>query len=93
MQNINVVNIDSNEYETTADSSMNEARRQLEVCNACRYCESFCSVFPAVNRERAFSEAMRRWQDMASSQPPPSAKPFTAATTGTGRFSMRLNTD
>ncbi|WP_372741696.1 tricarballylate utilization 4Fe-4S protein TcuB [Neptunomonas sp.] len=57
MQNINVVNIDPNEYKNTADGAMNEARRQLEVCNACRYCESFCSVFPAVNRERAFSEA------------------------------------
>ena len=33
-----------------------EARRQAEICNACRYCEGFCSVFPALHRERAFSD-------------------------------------
>ena len=31
-------------------------------------------------------------QDMASSQPPPRAKPFTAAITGLDRFSNRRNT-
>jgi len=33
-----------------------EARRQLEICNACRYCEGYCSVFPAVTRLRTFSD-------------------------------------
>ncbi|WP_417208941.1 tricarballylate utilization 4Fe-4S protein TcuB [Antarctobacter sp.] len=33
-----------------------EARRQSEICNACRYCEGYCSVFPALHRERAFSD-------------------------------------
>lgn len=33
-----------------------EARRQLEICNACRYCEGFCSVFPAMTLHRAFSD-------------------------------------
>ncbi len=33
-----------------------EARRQLQICNACRYCEGYCSVFPAVHRERAYSD-------------------------------------
>jgi len=33
-----------------------EARRQIEICNACRYCEGFCAVFPAINRERVFSD-------------------------------------
>ncbi len=33
-----------------------EARRQIEICNACRYCEGYCSVFPAINRERMFTE-------------------------------------
>lgn len=32
-----------------------EARRQIEICNACRYCEGFCSVFPAMTREKAFA--------------------------------------
>lgn len=33
-----------------------EARRQIEICNACRYCEGFCAVFPAMTREKAFSD-------------------------------------
>lgn len=33
-----------------------EARRQIEICNACRYCEGYCSVFPAINRRRAFPD-------------------------------------
>lgn len=32
-----------------------EARRQIEICNACRYCEGFCSVFPALTRNKAFA--------------------------------------
>lgn len=35
---------------------LDEARRQAEICNACRYCEGYCSVFPALHRERAFSD-------------------------------------
>ena len=35
---------------------LNEARRQAEICNACRYCEGYCSVFPALHRERAFAD-------------------------------------
>ncbi|MEM9716273.1 MAG: tricarballylate utilization 4Fe-4S protein TcuB [Pseudomonadota bacterium] len=37
-------------------STTEEARRQIEICNACRYCEGYCSVFPAVFSERAFSD-------------------------------------
>jgi citrate/tricarballylate utilization protein len=33
-----------------------EARRQIEICNACRYCEGFCSVFPAITRQKAFAD-------------------------------------
>lgn len=33
-----------------------EARRQAEICNACRYCEGYCAVFPALHSERAFSD-------------------------------------
>ncbi len=38
------------------DSHIEEAQRQLTTCNACRYCEGFCSVFPAVHRLTHFSE-------------------------------------
>ncbi len=34
---------------------IDEARRQAQICNACRYCEGYCSVFPALHAERAFS--------------------------------------
>jgi hypothetical protein len=31
-----------------------EAQRQLTVCNACRYCEGFCAVFPAIQLRTSF---------------------------------------
>ena len=34
-----------------------EAGRQLQICNACRYCESFCAVFPAMARRLEFPAA------------------------------------
>src|SRR5262249_36053369 len=30
---------------------------QLEVCNACRYCEGYCAVFPALEKRREFKPA------------------------------------
>ena len=39
----------------TADL-IQEARRQAEICNACRYCEGYCSVFPSMHMGRAFSD-------------------------------------
>jgi len=30
------------------------ARREVEICNACRYCEGFCAVFPALELRRDF---------------------------------------
>lgn len=37
-------------------SAIAEARRQIEICNACRYCEGFCAVFPAMTREKSFAD-------------------------------------
>jgi citrate/tricarballylate utilization protein len=34
-----------------------EVGRQLQVCNACRYCEGFCAVFPAMTRRLEFGKA------------------------------------
>jgi citrate/tricarballylate utilization protein len=31
-----------------------EAARMLSICNACRYCEGFCAVFPAMTRRVEF---------------------------------------
>ena len=35
---------------------LKEAERVMTVCNACRYCEGFCAVFPAMELRRTFSE-------------------------------------
>ena len=34
-----------------------EAARMLTICNACRYCEGFCAVFPAMTRRLSFETA------------------------------------
>mgnify|MGYP000045870288 FL=1 len=34
-----------------------EVARQLQICNACRYCEGFCAMFPAMTRRLAFDKA------------------------------------
>jgi citrate/tricarballylate utilization protein len=33
-----------------------EAQRVLSICNACRYCEGYCAVFPALERRLEFTE-------------------------------------
>jgi citrate/tricarballylate utilization protein len=37
------------------------ARRQLEICNACRYCEGYCAVFPALERRVEYSDGDVRY--------------------------------
>ena len=39
----------------TANES--EVSRQMQICNACRYCEGFCAVFPAMTRHLEFGKA------------------------------------
>lgn len=39
----------------TPDES--EVSRTLQICNACRYCEGFCAVFPAMTRRLEFGKA------------------------------------
>ena len=34
-----------------------EVGRVLQICNACRYCEGFCAVFPAMTRRLEFGQA------------------------------------
>lgn len=33
-----------------------EVARQMQICNACRYCESYCAVFPAMARKLDFTK-------------------------------------
>lgn len=37
------------------DKLIAEADRQLTICNACRYCEGYCGVFPSLARRRELS--------------------------------------
>ncbi len=38
-------------------ASEGEVARILQICNACRYCEGFCAVFPAMTRHLDFGKA------------------------------------
>lgn len=38
-----------------ADDPMVEGARIMTICNACRYCEGYCVVFPAMERRLEFS--------------------------------------
>ncbi|MBT2302819.1 tricarballylate utilization 4Fe-4S protein TcuB [Variovorax paradoxus] len=38
-------------------ASEEEVARILQICNACRYCEGFCAVFPAMTRRLEFGKA------------------------------------
>ena len=35
--------------------SESDAQRVMAICNACRYCEGYCAVFPAIERKTIFS--------------------------------------
>lgn len=41
----------------TASPAVIEVARQMQICNACRYCEGFCAVFPAMTRRQEFGPA------------------------------------
>jgi len=43
--------------DTKADQALGEGARILTICNACRYCEGYCAVFPALERRLSFSAA------------------------------------
>jgi citrate/tricarballylate utilization protein len=38
-----------------ADDATREGERILTICNACRYCEGYCAVFPAMERRLTFA--------------------------------------
>jgi len=41
---------------TRLEALVTEAQRVLAICNACRYCEGYCAVFPALERRLSFDE-------------------------------------
>jgi citrate/tricarballylate utilization protein len=38
-----------------SSTSLKEVNRIMTICNACRYCEGFCAVFPAMELRRTFT--------------------------------------
>lgn len=40
----------------TVGTPEHEVARQMQICNACRYCEGFCAVFPAMTRRLDFTQ-------------------------------------
>ena len=46
------------EARTIATTPESEADRMLQICNACRYCEGFCAVFPAMTRRIEFTPSV-----------------------------------
>lgn len=41
----------------TLTGSEAEVNRVMQICNACRYCEGFCAVFPAMTHRLEFAKA------------------------------------
>ena len=42
---------------TEAERLNAEGARIMQICNACRYCEGYCAVFPAMEQRRVFTTA------------------------------------
>jgi citrate/tricarballylate utilization protein len=42
--------------EAHASADLAEADRLMTICNACRYCEGLCAVFPAMEMRRVFTD-------------------------------------
>jgi citrate/tricarballylate utilization protein len=39
------------------DDLLREGKRQLDICNSCRYCEGYCAVFPSLERRVDLTKA------------------------------------
>ena len=48
---------ETEQYSCRQQAQTQDARRAMEVCNACRYCEGFCAVFPAMELRREFAQS------------------------------------
>jgi citrate/tricarballylate utilization protein len=59
MQTLETLTREARDLANGASLSVHEAEvgRQMQICNACRYCEGFCAVFPAMTRRLEFGKA------------------------------------
>ncbi|MCU4415264.1 tricarballylate utilization 4Fe-4S protein TcuB [Acinetobacter sp. WU_MDCI_Axc73] len=53
------MNIKANNIIPVVQLTENEeqVKQALQICNACRYCETFCAVFPAMTKRLEFTQA------------------------------------
>lgn len=57
MQSLDALTAEARALATGAlNAPETEVARQLQICNACRYCEGFCAVFPAMTRRLDFAK-------------------------------------
>ena len=60
MQQLEALTREASRLATGAAAVINaderEVSRIMEICNACRYCEGFCAVFPAMTRRLEFGK-------------------------------------
>ncbi len=47
--------LSSDTSDAQAARNVDEAARVMQICNACRYCEGYCAVFPAMTRRLQFN--------------------------------------
>ena len=53
------------------DALIREGERIMTICNACRYCEGFCAVFPAMENRLTFAEADMNYLCLLYTSPSP----------------------
>ena len=60
MQQLEALTREASQLAMGASAALNaderEVSRIMEICNACRYCEGFCAVFPAMTRRLEFGK-------------------------------------
>lgn len=59
MQSLQELTIEAQSLPGNKTLTVSEAElsRQMNICNACRYCEGFCAVFPAMTKRLEFNKA------------------------------------
>lgn len=54
MQSLEQVTEQAIHWQKPLSANEQEVARVMQICNACRYCEGFCAMFPAMTRRLAF---------------------------------------
>ncbi len=57
MQTLDALIATAKQFEQPMTRDEAEVARQMTICNACRYCEGYCAVFPAMTKRLEFNAA------------------------------------